>query len=122
MCCRACSGYGPGKAAMIDFFDAEEPSAALIMAFDPRYAPGPDCYLREGGSISPGLTLRVAAESRGQSREQTSRKSGSPIRVKDTSILRPYRDRGPFPSSVPIAVFPENWYGHPRYSARAGRH
>jgi hypothetical protein len=69
MCCRACSGYDPGKIAMIDFLDAEEPFAALIMAFDPRHAPASGCYLREGGSTSPGLTLRVAVESRGRSRE-----------------------------------------------------
>jgi len=81
---------------MIDFFDAEEPSAALIMALDPRCAPTPDCYLREGGSIPTGLTLRVTAESRSQSREQTSSRRGSPVGVKDTSILRPYRDRRAF--------------------------
>lgn len=75
MCCQACSGYDLRKSAMIDFFDAEERSTALIFGLYPRHTLAPNWPPWEGGSIPTGLTLHVTAENRSHSREQTSPRS-----------------------------------------------
>lgn len=102
MCCRARSGYDPAKGGMIDFFDGENRSGALMIGLGPRYTRAAYLALRGRGSLPTGVTLRVAVDSKVRSTTQTSPRRRSPVHGKDTPILRPCRS--PRPSLPPLAL------------------